>query len=442
MTGMRPLGWLGVVRLGLVQMALGAVVVLTTTTFNRVMVVEMAMPAMLPGALVAVHYAMGLLRPRWGHGSDRTRRRTPWIIGGVCVLALGGFLAAVATALMAGAPTAGVMLAFAAFVLIGAGVGSAGTALLALLSTRVAAERRPAAATIVWLMMIFGLAATAATAGALLDPFSPGRLMAVAGGVSAIALALTLLAVWGVEGEPAPVPQTRASVPFAQAFAETWAEPGARLFTIFIFVSMLAYFTQELILEPFAGHVFGMSVGETTTLASRHKGGIFVGMIAVALLGSAVGGRILGSLKLWVIAGCLGSAAALGGLAAAGFSQGVWPLHLNVLALGFFNGMFAVAAIGQMMALAGAQAPGREGARMGLWGAAQALAFGVGGLVGTASVDVMRITTGDIQLSYAVVFAAEAALFVGAAAMALRLGAAAGPRRAPAPRAAAMMAGE
>ncbi|MFN3615512.1 MAG: PucC family protein, partial [Rubrimonas sp.] len=217
---------------------------------------------------------------------------------------------------------------------------------------------------------------------------------------------------------------------------------GARLFTVFIFVSMLAYFTQELILEPFAGHVFGMSVGETTTLASRHKGGIFVGMIAVALLGSAVGGRILGSLKLWVVAGCVGSAAALGGLAAAGFSGGVWPLHLNVLALGLFNGMFAVAAIGQMMALANAQAPGREGARMGLWGAAQALAFGVGGLVGTASVDVMRLATGDIRLSYAAVFAAEGALFLAAAAMALRLGAARAPRRAPDPRAAAMMAGE
>ena len=45
-----PLGWLGIVRLGLVQTALGAIVVLTTSTLNRVMVVELALPAMLPGA--------------------------------------------------------------------------------------------------------------------------------------------------------------------------------------------------------------------------------------------------------------------------------------------------------------------------------------------------------------------------------------------------------
>jgi hypothetical protein len=58
-----PLGWLGIARLGLVQSALGAVVVLTTSTLNRVMVVELALPAMLPAALVAWHYAVQLSRP-------------------------------------------------------------------------------------------------------------------------------------------------------------------------------------------------------------------------------------------------------------------------------------------------------------------------------------------------------------------------------------------
>ncbi|MEO1531743.1 MAG: PucC family protein, partial [Pseudomonadota bacterium] len=51
----RHLSWLGIFRLGCVQLALGAVVVLTTSTLNRVMVVELALPAMLPGALVALH---------------------------------------------------------------------------------------------------------------------------------------------------------------------------------------------------------------------------------------------------------------------------------------------------------------------------------------------------------------------------------------------------
>ena len=42
------------------QAALGVVVVLVTSTFNRVMVVEYALPAVLPGALVALHYAVQL----------------------------------------------------------------------------------------------------------------------------------------------------------------------------------------------------------------------------------------------------------------------------------------------------------------------------------------------------------------------------------------------
>ncbi|MGO3932082.1 PucC family protein, partial [Rhodopseudomonas pseudopalustris] len=170
---LRPLSWLGIVRMGLVQTGLGAIVVLTTSTLNRVMVVELALPAMLPGALVAIHYALQVFRPAWGHGSDRGARRTPWIIGGMAVLALGGFLAAVATAWMSTQPLFGVALAIVAFCLIGGGVGAAGTSLLVLLAKRTDERRRAAAATIVWVMMIAGFIVTTGFAGHLLDPFSP-----------------------------------------------------------------------------------------------------------------------------------------------------------------------------------------------------------------------------------------------------------------------------
>ena len=171
--GAPTLGWLGIARLGLVQTALGSIVVLTTSTMNRVMVVELALPALLPGLLVALHYAVQVLRPRLGYGSDVGGARTPWIVGGMAVLALGGYLAAVATAWMASAPAPGIALAVLAFLMIGLGVGAAGTSLLVLLSTGVAPHRRGAAATIVWIMMIAGFVVTAPTAGHLLDPFSP-----------------------------------------------------------------------------------------------------------------------------------------------------------------------------------------------------------------------------------------------------------------------------
>ena len=189
------IGWIGIVRLGIVQAALGAIVVLTTSTLNRVMVVELALPAMLPGALVALHYAMQLLRPRMGHGSDVGLRRTPWIIGGMATLAVGGVGAAVATVLMVDSLAVGVVLAVLSFMLIGGGVSAAGTALLVLLAKRVDRHRRAAAATVVWMMMIAGFAVTATIAGKLLDPFSTGRLVAVTAAVSVTALLMAWLAI-------------------------------------------------------------------------------------------------------------------------------------------------------------------------------------------------------------------------------------------------------
>jgi BCD family chlorophyll transporter-like MFS transporter len=416
-----PLGWLGIMRLGLVQTALGAIVVLTTSTLNRVMVVELSLPALLPGMLVALHYVVQILRPRMGHGSDVGGRRTPWIIGGMAVLALGGLLAALATALMGIHLPAGILLAVLAFMLIGAGVGAAGTSLLVLLAKRVAAQRRAAAATIVWMMMIAGFIITAGLAGHLLDPFSPARLVAVTGAVSAIAFTLALGAIWNVEGpapEPAPIAAPAAKADFRAALSAVWDDPEARRFTIFVFISMLAYSAQDLILEPFAGTVFGYTPGASTKLSSVQHGGVLVGMILVAVAGSFGAGSRIGSLRGWMVGGCAASAAALLGLAAAGFVGPAWPLRASVFVLGVANGAFSIAAIGSMMSLAGAGRDSREGIRMGLWGAAQAVAFGLGGLVGTAASDLARLLFGTPGIAYAAVFAAEAVLFVVAARLA------------------------
>ena len=193
------LGWFGILRLGLVQTALGAIVVLTTSTMNRVMVVELALPAMLPGALVTLHYALQVLRPRFGYGSDRGGRRVPWIIGGMAVLAIGGVGAAAATAWMTTNTLAGVALAVAAFVLIGVGVGACGTSLLALMATHVAPSRRSVAAMIMWMMMIAGIVVTATSAGHFLDPFTPARLIEVTASVAGAAFVVTCLAALGME---------------------------------------------------------------------------------------------------------------------------------------------------------------------------------------------------------------------------------------------------
>nr|WP_243843408.1 BCD family MFS transporter [Sphingomonas vulcanisoli] len=418
---------MGIVRLGLVQSSIGAIVMLATSLLNRVMVVEYALPAALPAGLVAWHYAVQLSRPMWGHGSDRGRRRTPWIIFGMGTLALGSLLAIDALSLLATHSVWGFILSILAFSMIGAGVGAAGTSLLALLATQVAPERRAAAASITWIMMVAGIVVTAGIAGALIDPFSLPRLAMVAGGVAGGAFLVAVLAVWGVEQRSTAEAIVADAVPgpsFGVALREILEDDEARRFTIFVFLSMLAYSMQDLILEPFAGLLFGFTPGQSTQLSGVQHGGVLAGMILIGVGGSAFGGRSAAGMRRWIVGGCIGSALALAGLSLAARVGPTWPLSANIAALGFANGVFAVAAIGAMMGLAGAGGGagegGREGIRMGVWGAAQAIAFGLGGLIGAVGVDVGRALIGSTPETFTIVFGSEALLFLVAASLALR----------------------
>ena len=406
------MSWLAIVRLGLVQAAIGAMVMLSTSLLNRVMVVEYEMAAAIPAGLVAWHYAVQLSRPLWGHGSDRGRRRTPWIIIGMALLVLGTLLAVDATI------RGMFLLSVVAFTLIGAGVGAAGTSLLALLATQTAPERRAAAAAITWVMMIIGIVLTAGIAGRLIDPFSPQRLALVVSGVGLVAFLTTVFATWRVEGVTVQARET--PVDFRAAVAEMLADRDARIFTLFVFVSMLAYSMQDMILEPFAGLMFGMTPGQSTQLTGTQHMGVLAGMILVGVGGRAFGGRTAAGLKSWTVAGCIGSALALVGLAIGAAHAPFWPLKVNIALLGFCNGVFAVSAIAAMMALAGAGGPNREGVRMGVWGASQAIAFGLGGLIGAVGVDAGRAVMHADAPAFTFVFACESALFLLAATIALR----------------------
>ena len=412
-------GWLTIARLALMQTAIGAVVVLTTSTLNRVMVVELALPATLPSLMIAVYHAVQLTRPRFGHGSDVGMRRTPWIVGGVALLAVGGVAAAAATGLLEHHPLPGIALGLVAFAAIGAGAGAAGTALLTLSATIVSPAERGPAATAMFTMMIAGFALTTAVASRLLDPFSTMRLMAVTALVGVVAWLATLVAAWGLEGKAPKASAKGAPAPFLEALAMVWGEAGTRRFALFVFASMLAYSGQDVVLEPFGGLAFGLTLAETTRLSAWQNGGIFCGMVLTAVAGGFLGRRHPGTLRVTAMAGAVLSAIGLAILAlapAAGLeAHTVFPL---AAILGIGLGAFTISAIGAMMAMAGAGGDGRAGLRMGVWGAAQALAFGLGGLVAGICVDLVALATGEMVFGYAVVFAGQALLFALAAMLA------------------------
>ena len=412
----KTLGWFSIFRLGLVQACLGAVVVLMTSTLNRLMVVELSMAATVPGFLVGLHYAVQLSRPKWGLISDLENNRTKWINLGMLILGIGANLATLSLVLFNSNPLLAMLLSILAYTLIGLGVGASGTSLLALMAKHTAERRRPAAAMITWLMMIFGIALTAGIVGMLLVPYSFELLLKIVAVLTVLTMIISFAATWKIENNLYEIRQTdEEKAPLLEELKSLWEHSKTRNFTIFVFLSMTAYFMQELILEPYAGIVFQYTPSQTTSLSGMQNGGVFVGMLTVGILATALK---FGTLKSWVQAGCLGSCFMLVSIMLLGQTTSSLPLELAVVGLGFFNGMFAVAAIGSMMSLAGSGSKRREGTRMGLWGAAQAIAAGFGGLLGTILVDLLQVAELSPVNAYGMVFSLEASLFALAALLA------------------------
>lgn len=158
-----------------------------------------------------------------------------------------------------------------------------------------------------------------------------------------------------------------------------------------------------------------MTPGESTSLSGAHHSGVLVGMIVAALVATR-----RGQLRHWAAVGCLASAITYVALAFTPAISDVRAFRAIVMLLGFSNGVFAIGAIGSMMALTGDRTDGRAGLRLGVFGAAQALAYALGTLSGAAGVDTARALLDSPLRGYLAVFAVQAVLFAASAVLALR----------------------
>jgi BCD family chlorophyll transporter-like MFS transporter len=274
-------------------------------------------------------------------------------------------------------------------------------------------------------MMIGGFAITAMIIGVLLDPFTPERLFVVCSSVTLVLLLMAFVAIWDIE-KPEESRTKDAdqvtSTDFFSALSEIWTEKETRLFSIFVFMSMFAFSMQDLILEPFAGTVFDMTPGETTKLSGMQHLGVLLGMAFISIICSGFFiFKKISSLKLWISLGCFLSAFSLLLLSFIALGKTSFTLRETVVLLGVSNGIFSIAAIGLMMQLARQGLKKREGIRMGLWGAAQAIAFALGGLMGTIFSDLFRYLFSSDREGYATVFLIESGLFLIAMAISFGL---------------------
>jgi BCD family chlorophyll transporter-like MFS transporter len=88
--------------------------------------------------------------------------------------------------------------------------------------------------------------------GKLIDPYSPSVLIQVTTGLACTVVLVAALSLWGLEGpvalpastslnnSPSAAQEQPSGQRFKQVLQEVWAEPQARTFSIFVFLSMLA----------------------------------------------------------------------------------------------------------------------------------------------------------------------------------------------------------
>jgi MFS transporter, BCD family, chlorophyll transporter len=384
-----PLGRL--LRLSLFQVTVGMALVLMVGTLNRVMIVELQVPAALVGVMLALPLVFAPFRALIGFRSDRHRsalglRRLPYIFRGT-MLQFGGFaIMPFALLVLSGYGEAidaprwiGLSSAALAFLLVGAGVHIVQTIGLALATDLVPEADQPKVVGLMYVMLLIGMIASAFAYGALLENYTPGRLIQVIQGTAVVTIALNFIAMWKQEA----LDRKRANAPpgpdirFAEAWARLTHQPGmVRLLTV-IALGTAAFGMADVLLEPYGGQVLLMSVADTTRLTVLLAGGTLVGFTLasrwlgqgmnpgnLAIYGVFVGlpafGLIIWS-SVWVSVSLLGAGTLLAGLGA---------------------GLFGHATLTATMRSAKRD---QIGLSLGAWGAVQAtsagLAIAIGGIV-------------------------------------------------------------
>ena len=384
-------------RLSLFQVTVGMALVLLVGTLNRVMIVELSVPASLVGIMLALPLVFAPFRALIGFKSDNHvsalgLRRVPYIWKGT-MLQFGGF-AIMPFALLvlsrqgyaADAPIwLGQASAAIAFLLVGAGAHMVQTVGLALATDLAPRESQPKVVGLMYVMLLFGMIVSSLAFGYLLADFSPGRLVQVIQGAAVVTVGLNLLALWKQEArnrdrarQIGPRPQ------FTQSFMQFVSGGRAYRRLIAIGLGTMGFGMADVLLEPYGGEVLDLTVSETTLLTS---------LLAVGtLFGFGMASRTLsrGSdpLVLAFVGAFLGIPAfAAVILAAPGASTAVFVL--GTLLIGFGAGLFGHGTLTATMRLA---PPEQVGLALGAWGAVQATSAGIAVAFGGVLRDLILIS--------------------------------------------------
>jgi MFS transporter, BCD family, chlorophyll transporter len=415
-------------RLSLFQVSCGMATVLLVGTLNRVMIVELGVPASIVAIMVAVPLLAAPFRALIGYKSDTHAsalgwRRVPYIWKGT-MLQFGGFAIMPFALLLVGRGNAigapdwiGQVAAGLAFLLVGAGLHTVQTVGLALATDLVAEESQPRVVGLMYVTLLVGMIVSAVIFGAALADFNPARLVQVIQSAAVATILLNVTAMWKQEvRDPNKTRAGRDEPTFAESWAQFIQTPDAVRRLIAVGVGTMAFSMQDVLLEPYGGQVLGLSVASTTRLTAT----LSLGGLSGFLLASRVLARGSNPFRL----SCIGALIGIPGFLAVVLAG---PLHS---ALVFFAGTFLIGfgagllSHGTLTATMQAAPPTQRGLALGAWGAVQASAAGIAVAAGGIMRDVISglATSGSHRLSaapataYSAVYAVEIVLLLAACA--------------------------
>ncbi|KPQ12949.1 MAG: MFS transporter, BCD family, chlorophyll transporter [Rhodobacteraceae bacterium HLUCCA09] len=388
-----------ILRLSLFQISVGMATVMLLGTLNRVMIVELYVPAMIVAAMIALPVLVAPFRALLGFRSDTHKsaigwKRVPfiwfgtlWQFGGLAImpfalLVLGGDT-------LYDFPYDGEILAALAFLMTGLGISMTQTAGLALASDRASDETRPRVVALLYVMFLVGMGVSALVIGWFLRDFTPLKLIQVVQGAAVVTVLLNLVALWKQESVR-PMSREERAAPrplFRDAWADFMAGGQAGRLIAVVALGTLAFNMQDVLLEPYGGEILGLSVSATTLLTAAWASGALVAfglsakwmaqgrdpyrIAAVGLLAGVV------AFSAVIFAAPLGSA----------------PLFFaGAACIGFGGGLFAVSTLTAAMTMPATGTAGR-GLALGAWGAAQATAAGVAIFAGGTIRDAVAATS-------------------------------------------------
>ena len=403
-------------RLSLFQFSVGMAMVMLIGTLNRVMIVELGLPAFVVSVMVSLPLLFAPLRALIGFRSDHYRselgwRRVPYIWMG-SLLQFGGFsIMPFALLVLAGAGQSaqspawfGQLGAGLAFLLVGAGMHTVQTAGLALATDLSPPHKHPQVVGLMYVMLLVGMLCSALVFGHLLADYSPGRLVQVVQAAALITLVLNVVAMWKQE------PRSRhrkPGVPVPETFSDAWrafsGSPQVLRRLLVVALGTMAFAMEDVLLEPYGGEVLGMSVGDTTVLTAT----LAVG----GLIGFGWASRVLGRgadpLRMagW---GLVAGLPAFAGVIVAGPLQSTVLFSLGVFLIGLGGGLFGHGTLTATMRSAPDE---RVGLALGAWGAVQASAGGLALALGGVMRDAFDWVTSSAG-GYTAVYAFELALLL------------------------------